>query len=131
MRPFLICFVSSSDDEPIVSTTSVNVEAVDKDTERIYAGMDSLAAEEEGAVDAHTEPTSVISPALPVSKANGTGKREREEEEESMRLPPVNGNGVEATQTREHIHSFQRDIHNHNPKYIDLGRRSLQKATRR
>lgn len=101
---------SSLDDEPVVSTTSVNVEAVDKDTERIYAGMDSLAAEEQGKVDAHSEPVSSIAPDLPITKPNGAGKRTRDDVDENDDPSAPNGIGAEAAQGGEEILPARPDV---------------------
>lgn len=89
---------AARDAEPTIASTSVNVEAVDKDTERIYAGMDSLAAEDQGHVDASAEPTSAIAPDLPVAKLNDTGKRGREEEDENAQPSVPNGVGAAVAQ---------------------------------
>lgn len=93
----------SSDDGPVTSSTSVNVEAVDEDTERIYAGMDSLAAEEQGAVNAHAEPTTAVTPTLPVAKTNGASKRSREDEDENIQSSVPNGIGADGAQTGENL----------------------------
>lgn len=85
-----------------MATASVNVEAVDRDTQRIYQGMDSLAAEEQVKVDAHSEPFSAVAPNLPVATVNGTGKRGREEEEENAHPSVPNGVGAEVAQASEH-----------------------------
>lgn len=62
----------------------MNVEAVDKDTERIYAGMDSLSAEEDvrvrGDVHALVEDYSVGA-AGAKSTTNGSAKRHRDGDE--------------------------------------------------
>jgi hypothetical protein len=65
----------------VPTTTGVNVEAVDRDTERIYQGMDSLAAEDKISITAQAEPSSRIAPDLPVATVNGNSKRSREEDE--------------------------------------------------
>lgn len=95
-------------DEPIVASTSVNVEAVDKDTERIYDGMDSLAAEEQGKVHAHAEPASAIAPVLPIATISGTGKRSRDEEAENAHPSAPNGVGAAVAQAGER---FCRIVH--------------------
>lgn len=65
------------------------MEAIDKDTERVYDGMDSLAAEQQGKVDPHQEPNAAIDPELPVKRTNGTGKRSRDDQVEEG--SPTNG----------------------------------------
>ena len=62
----------------------MNVKAVDKDTERIYAGMDSLAAEEDVRVrgDVHALPEDYsVGAAGAKFTTNGSTKRHRDVDE--------------------------------------------------
>jgi len=66
--------------------------------------MDSLAAEEQGAVNAHVEPTTAFTPALPVAKTNGASKRSREEEEENSHPSETNGVGTAGAHIGEYLY---------------------------